>query len=109
MIHRRIDKASVKGWLAGPWDSDVPVAVGYATAGVDEPHRHERMFEVYCVAGGSARALVAGRQVTVASGDMLVVKPGEEHTFTWSSADYMHFVIQAPFVAGDKSLAIDKT
>jgi hypothetical protein len=33
---------------------------------------------------------------------MLVVEPGEVHTFTESSPDYFHFVVQAPFVKGDK-------
>jgi hypothetical protein len=35
-------------------------------------------------------------------GDMLVVEPGESHTFVGSSPDYLHFVVQAPFVTGDK-------
>ena len=34
---------------------------------------------------------------------MLVVQPGESHTFVSSSEDYLHFVIQAPFVGGDKT------
>jgi hypothetical protein len=33
---------------------------------------------------------------------VLVVEPGEVHTFTASSEDYLHFVVQAPFVAGDR-------
>jgi hypothetical protein len=33
---------------------------------------------------------------------MLVVEPGEVHTFIWNTADYLHFVIHAPFVQGDK-------
>ena len=34
---------------------------------------------------------------------MLIVEPGETHTFIDSSDDYLHFVIQAPFVKGDKT------
>jgi len=33
---------------------------------------------------------------------MLVVEPGEAHTFLSSTEDYLHYVIQAPFLAGDK-------
>ena len=34
---------------------------------------------------------------------MLIVEPGETHTFIDSSDDYLHFVIQAPFVKGDNT------
>jgi hypothetical protein len=33
---------------------------------------------------------------------MLVVEPGEDHTFLSSSEGYLHFVVQAPFLRGDK-------
>lgn len=36
--------------------------------------------------------------VLAQAGAMLVVKPGEVHTFLASSEDYLHFVVQAPFV-----------
>lgn len=39
------------------------------------------------------------------AGDLLLVEPGEAHTFVESSDDYLHFVVQAPFVAGDKRSA----
>ena len=103
MILSSIDDSEIKGWLAGPWDSDLPIPVGYATAGVDEPHRHDRVFEVYCVARGQATAVVADQDVPLSCGDVLIVQPGEEHTFTWSSHDYLHFVIQVPHVPGDKT------
>ncbi|MEV4621061.1 AraC family ligand binding domain-containing protein [Asanoa sp. NPDC049573] len=91
-----------KGWFVGPWKSVVPVAVGWADRGIDEPHRHDQMFEIYLVARGESVALIAGERVHLDAGDMLVVEPGESHTFVYSSADYLHFVVQAPFVAGDK-------
>ena len=105
MIKRSVpvDTGSGKGWYVGPWDSEVPVAVGWADRGVDECHRHREMNEVYLVARGTSVARVAGAEVSLAAGDILVVEPGEDHTFVSSSADYLHFVIQAPFVAGDKS------
>ena len=93
-----------KGWFAGPWSSDVPVPIGWADEGVNEPHRHDVMYEVYLVARGESVAVVDGVEVRLRAGDMLLVEPGESHTFTSSSADYLQFVVQAPFVAGDKVL-----
>jgi mannose-6-phosphate isomerase-like protein (cupin superfamily) len=69
---------------------------------VNEPHRHEEMSEVYLVARGESVAQVAGQELRLSVGDMLVVEPGEAHTFLSSSDDYLHFVVQAPFVGGDK-------
>jgi mannose-6-phosphate isomerase-like protein (cupin superfamily) len=94
---------SGKGWFVGPWNSPVPVAIGWADRGVDEPHRHDRMYEVYLVARGSSVAMVAEREIRLGPGDMLVVEPGEPHTFLSSTEDYLHFVVQAPFQAGDKT------
>ncbi len=91
-----------KGWFVGPWMSAVPVAIGWADRGVNLPHRHDQMNEVYLVARGSSVAVIAGHTLRLTAGDMLVVEPGEEHTFVESSADYLHFVVQTPFVAGDK-------
>ena len=96
-----------KGWFVGPWNSPVPAAVGWADRGVDHPHRHDRMYEIYLVARGQSTALVAGQRIELAAGSMLVVEPGEAHTFVNSSIDYLHFVVQAPFVKGDKVDLID--
>ena len=93
---------SGKGWFVGPWNSTVPVAVGFSDRGVDDPHSHDEMCELYLVARGTSTALVDGEVVILSAGDLLVVEPGETHTFTSSSDDYMHFVVQAPFVHGDK-------
>jgi quercetin dioxygenase-like cupin family protein len=60
------------------------------------------MYEIYLVAGGESTAMVDGEAVLLRAGDLLVVEPGEVHTFVTSSEDYLHFVVQAPFVAGDK-------
>lgn len=91
-----------KGWFVGPWNSRVPVAAGWADRGVDEPHRHAEMHEIYLVARGESTAVVAGQPIRLRAGAMLVVEPGEVHMFTDSSTDYPHFVVQAPFVRGDK-------
>jgi mannose-6-phosphate isomerase-like protein (cupin superfamily) len=60
------------------------------------------MHEIYLVARGRSVAVVEDQQVELRAGDMLVVEPGESHTFIESSSDYLHFVVQAPFVKGDK-------
>ena len=91
-----------KGWFVGPWNSAVSVAVGWADRGVDQPHRHDQMCEIYLVSRGESVARVAGNAVHLSPGDMLVVEPGEVHTFVSSTDDYLHFVVQAPFVKGDK-------
>ena len=102
MIHRSPDKHIAKGWFVGPWNSAVPIPVGYASMGVDDPHLHQHMAEIYLVAQGESTAVVGEQEIRLAAGDLLVVEPGERHTFTSSSADYWHFVIQVPFVPRDK-------
>lgn len=104
MLHRTLDKTPAKGWFIGPWDSAVDIPIGYANQAVDEPHSHAQMHEVYLVARGESTALVDGHTVVLRSGDMLLVAPGEVHTFTAYTPDYLHFVIQTPFVKGDKIL-----
>jgi mannose-6-phosphate isomerase-like protein (cupin superfamily) len=101
VIKRSVDQSG-KGWFAGPWDSGVPIGLGYAEVGVDDRHVHDEMYEIYFVARGASSAEVNGEQVELRAGDLLVVEPGEPHTFTSSSDDYLHFVVQAPFVGGDK-------
>jgi len=102
MIHQSPDKNPDKGWFVGPWNSAVPVPVGYANTGIDLPHTHAQMFEIYLVARGTSTAVVNQQAVQLQAGDMLVVEPGETHTFSHSSENYFHFVIQTPFVPGDK-------
>ena len=102
MIHSKTDFTQAKGWLLGPWNSRLNFPVGWATQGVDEPHHHAQMNEVYLVAQGQSTAAVGGKEVDLNAGDVLVVEPGEAHTFTQSSPDYLHFVLQTPFAKGDK-------
>lgn len=104
VIKKTVDQCG-KGWFTGPWETDVPVALGYADAAVDDPHVHQSMHEVYLVARGTSVAVVDGQHVALQAGDLLLVEPGEAHTFVESSDDYLHFVVQAPFVAGDKRSA----
>src|SRR5690242_8764616 len=104
MIHQTIETDTPKGWFVGPWNSSVPIPVGYANQGIQENHYHAQMYEVYLIAKGTSIALVENQTVLLRAGDMLVVEPGEVHTFVESSEDYLHFVLQFPFVAGDKVL-----
>ena len=105
MIHLAADEKQEKGWFLGPWNSVVPVPLGYAHSGVNERRYHEQMHEIYLVARGQCTAVVNGESIALKSGQILVVEPGEIHTFSDSTDDYLHFVIQAPFLAGDKHLA----
>lgn len=96
---------SAKGWYAGPWNSSLSVSVGYATVGIDEPHVHTVVTEIYLIAQGTAQIRVERDTVTVSAGDMLVLEPGEAHTFLSSSRDYLHFVIHTPGMAGEDAHA----
>jgi mannose-6-phosphate isomerase-like protein (cupin superfamily) len=106
----RADPAIVKGWYLGPWNSDLPISLGYAPKGIDEPHVHTRITEIYLVARGTSELRVGDQTVTLTAGDVVVVESGEPHTFLSSSPDYFHFVIQTPGLEGraarDERLAI---
>lgn len=104
MIHRAIEAERPKGWFAGPWNGAVPVPVGYANEGINEKHYHANMYEIYLIAKGASTAVVDGTEVRLGAGEALIVEPGEVHTFIESSQDYLHFVLQVPFVSGDKVL-----
>ncbi len=89
-----------KGWFAGPWNSDLAVSVGFANFAIDEPHRHTRITEIYLVGRGQSDLCVAGETLHLEAGDVVVVEPGEAHTFLNSSSDYFHFVIHTPGLSG---------
>ena len=104
---RRSDSA--KGWFVGPWNSPVPVAVGFATAGINEKHYHADTYEIYLVARGTSVALVNDTEVRLSTGDMLVVEPHEIYDIREDLLPYyMHFVIHSPFVPKDK-VCVDET
>lgn len=98
----RANPSNAKGWYAGPWNSTLAIAVGYANVGIDEPHVHTQISEIYLVARGTALLRVEQETVPLAAGDMIVVEPGEAHTFLASSPDYFHFVIHTPGLAADQ-------
>jgi len=92
----RIDPRQQKGWWVGPWNSGLAIAVGWATAGIDAPHRHRQMTEIYMVASGAATARVGQETIELTAGDLFIIEPGEAHTFLTSSEDYRHFVVHTP-------------
>jgi mannose-6-phosphate isomerase-like protein (cupin superfamily) len=98
---RHADTRLRKGWYSGPWDSNLDISIGYANAGVDEPHLHQDITEIYLVACGESELRVEKQTVHLVAGDMIVIQAGEAHTFLSSSPDYLHFVIHTPSLAGD--------
>jgi quercetin dioxygenase-like cupin family protein len=104
MLHLTPDESQPKGWYVGPWNSKVPIPVGYANEGIDESHYHVQMYEIYLVAQGQSTVVVENKKFTLQAGSILVVEPNEVHTFIDSSDDYFHFVIHTPFVKNDKVL-----
>jgi len=104
----RIEKSNPdipKGWYAGPWDSDLDISLGFANEGVDEAHLHRRMREIYFMARGSVEMRVEQETVTLGQDDIIIIEPGEAHTFLSSSPDHFHFVIQTPGLQGDAAKA----
>ena len=102
---KRSDPLRPKGWYFGPWDYDLGVSLGYANEGIDKPHFHQRMSEVYMVARGTAEIRIEQETVELSQGDVIIIEPGEAHTFLSSSSDYFHFVMQLPALAGDEAIA----
>jgi quercetin dioxygenase-like cupin family protein len=90
-----VAEAEPKGWLAGPWESALPIGIGFANDAVDAPHRHERTTEVFLVAGGAVTAVIDGVDVRLVAGDVLIVEPPEVRTFRDATPDYRRFVVHA--------------
>ena len=104
----RIEKADSvipKGWYFGAWNSDLDISVGYANEGVDEPHLHRRMTEIYFMARGTVEMRVEMETIVLSEDEVIVIEPGEAHTFLDSSPDHFHFVIQTPGLVGEEAKA----
>lgn len=82
-----------KGWLAGPWESSLPVAIGYANEALDAPHRHAATTEVFLVSSGEATVVVDSADVRIVAGDVLIVEPEEVRSLIASSDDFRCFVL----------------
>ena len=101
----KANSATAKGWYLGAWNSNLDISVGYANEGVDEPHLHRRMTEIYFMARGTVEMRVEMETVVLAEDEVIVVEPGEAHTFLSSSPDHFHFVIQTPGLVGEEAKA----
>jgi mannose-6-phosphate isomerase-like protein (cupin superfamily) len=99
------DFSQQKGWYTGAWDSALALSIGYANAGIDEPHVHQHITEIYLVASGIAEIRVGQMTVLLRAGNVLILGPGEAHTFLSSSPDYFHFVLHTPGLSGEAASA----
>lgn len=90
-----------KAWYAELAHPDLPF-IGFANQGVNDRHYHRQAHEVYLVARGSSTIVVNDATVVLHPGDVLVVEPGEVHTFVQNTAEYFHFVLQWPALGNDK-------
>ena len=97
------DLTAAKGWYAGLWNSELPIAIGYANAGIHEPHMHTQITEIYLVARGTSQIRVEQETITLHGGDMIIIEPGEAHTFLSNSPDYFHVVLHTPALSGDNA------
>jgi mannose-6-phosphate isomerase-like protein (cupin superfamily) len=89
----------------------MPVSIGYASAAIDEPHVHPTLTEVYLVARGTSQLRVGTETVGLGPGSVVIVEPGEPHTFLTSSPDYLHFVLHLGTNEPDDigKLAVDRS
>ena len=101
MLARNDEKQPAKGWYTELTQPALPF-IGYANQGVNERHLHRELREVYLVARGSSTIVVNNASIILQAGDVVVIEPGEVHTFVENSPDYFHFVLHCPPVRGDK-------
>jgi mannose-6-phosphate isomerase-like protein (cupin superfamily) len=94
---------SDKSWFFGPWNSGLAISIGYANKGIDEPHVHNQITEIYLVVRGSAKIRIEKETIELRSGDIIILEPGEAHTFLSSSPDYFHFVLHTPGLFGESA------
>ena len=100
------DPSAAKGWLDGPWLTELPIAVGFANAALDEAHEHATITEIFMVGRGTATARVEDRSIELDAGDVLVVEPGEVRAIEETSTDRLIFVVHVP--GSDGALGQDK-
>lgn len=101
------ESSETKGWLIGPWNSKNELSIGYANTGLDEPHVHGIVTEIYLVGQGNAVVRVNKQTINICAEDVLQIEPGEGHSFRANTEDYFHFVIHHPGLAGNKA-RVDK-
>jgi quercetin dioxygenase-like cupin family protein len=104
-MHRyQVNISQPKGWFVGPWNSNLPISIGFASRGIDDPHKHSQITEVYLVTNGTAELRVEKETLNLSSGDMIIIEPGEAHTFITSSPEYFHVVLHVPGYSGEEAL-----
>jgi len=101
LIARNDASQPAKGWYSQLARPALP-AIGFANQGINELHYHCQLYEVYLVVRGSSTIVVNDTPIALHAGDVIVVEPGEVHTFVESSPDYFHFVLHCPPLTGDK-------
>ena len=101
MLARNNETRPAKGWYTELAHPALPF-IGYANRGINERHLHRELHEVYLVARGNSTIVVNDNPIALHAGDVIVIEPGEVHTFIASSLDYYHFVLHCPPVKGDK-------
>ena len=101
IIARNDEFRPAKGWYSELIHPALPF-IGFAYQGVNELHYHRKLYEVYLVARGSSTIIVDNTPITLHAGDVIVVEPGEVHTFVENTPDYFHFVLHCPPIRGDK-------
>jgi len=100
-IARGDESRPAKGWYTELDLASLP-GIGFANQGIPERHYHRQIHEIYLVARGSSTIEIDGKPISLHVGDVLVVEPGEAHTFLGNSPDYFHFVLHCPPGQGDK-------
>jgi quercetin dioxygenase-like cupin family protein len=101
----RANRDRAKGWYLGAWNSELALAIGYAWEGINDPHLHRRITEIYLVGAGTAELRVEQETFQLEAGDVVVIEPGEAHTFLASSPEYFHFVLHVPSLPPDDMAA----
>lgn len=105
LVARHDESQPAKGWYTNLFHPALP-AIGFANAGINEPHFHRELHEVYLVARGQSTVQIDREQIVLRAGDVLVVEPHEVHTFLDHTPDYFHFVLHCPRIQGDKAAAV---
>ena len=101
------DRDAAFGWLAGPWNSGLGLAVGYSRVAAEKPHYHAQMREIVVVSAGSGELMVAGRTRRIEAGALVIVEAGEVHAWVSASRDFQMLVVHEPWVSGDTANVVE--
>jgi len=101
IIARNDASRPAKGWYRELVHPALPF-IGFANQSINERHYHRELYEIYLVAKGSSTIVVGDLPTTLHAGDVLVVEPGEVHTFVENTPGYFHFVLHCPPIKDDK-------